>query len=149
MGQQQLLLVILVVIIVGITTIVAVNVLEIGASNSNEDAVRQDLIKAASHAQEIWERPELLGGAGKNFNNMQTADLLERFNFPGDIENNQTINENATYSIESVDSTSVLLRGVPSRSNQSIETYVCYSSVRDSWLIVTDSPTAEKPDDCD
>lgn len=149
MGQQQLLLVILVVIIVGVTTIVAVNVLGIRADESNRDAVRQELLTAASHVQEVWERPEVFGGASRDFSQLENSEILERLRFMGTVEGNQVQNMNGTYSIESKGTSEILLRGVPSSGGENIETYVCYDVDINNWIMITDSPTATKPEECD
>lgn len=154
MGQQQLLLVILVVIIVGVATIVSVNILGLRADQSNRDAVRQELLTAASHVQEIWERPEQFNGAGKDFNNMSNKQILDRLRFIKGEESkqnqdNQVVNMNGTYSIISKDETEVLLRGIPNSGGDNIETYVCFDSNNNSWVMTTDSPSVTKPEGCD
>lgn len=148
MGQQQLLLVILVVIIVGISTIVAVNILGMGADNSNRDAVRQELLTAASHVQELWERPEMLGGAAKDFTTMEDDLILERLRFLGSVEDGIIENSNGIYSIVSKEEAGIHLRGVPSSGGQNIETYVCYDSENYKWEMVTGSPSVSKPAAC-
>lgn len=148
MGQQQLLLVILVVIIVGISTIVAVNILGVGADNSNRDAVRQELLNAASHVQELWERPEMMGGAGKDFTAMDDDVILKRLRFLGSVQDGIVENRNGTYSIVSKEESGIHLRGIPSSDSQNIETYVCYDSENNKWEMVTESPSVSKPAAC-
>jgi len=150
MGQQQLLLVILVVIIVGITTIVAVNVLEVGANNSNQDAVRQDLLKAVSHAQEIWEKPVILGGAGKDFaNNMTEPEILIALNIPGEFDNPQNptklVNDNGEYSVINPTKSSLTINGIVSADGSTIQSIICRDSLAQVWKIDVDSPTASNP----
>lgn len=70
MGQQQLLLVILVTIIVGIATVVAINTFSGAAENANVDAVRQDVASIASAAQGFFMKPEMLGGGGGDFDDL-------------------------------------------------------------------------------
>lgn len=151
MGQQQLLLVILVVIIVGISTIVAVNILGVGADNANRDAVRQELLNAASHVQELWERPQTFGGAGKNFTNLEDSEIMKRLRFLGTYDENSDFveNRNGFYSIVSKDTSGIHLRGIPSTGGLNIETYVCYNSDNSSWEMVTDSPDVSKPSGCE
>ena len=103
MGQQQLLLVILVTILVGIATVVAINVFGSAAENANRDAVRQDLIQAASSLQAIWARPLALGGVSGDF---ADTDILTDVEFgrnigiPGTVDAQGDVrNENATYAI--------------------------------------------------
>ena len=103
MGQQQLLLVILVTILVGIATVVAINVFGSAAENANRDAVRQDLIQAASSLQAIWARPRALGGVSGDFANtavLPDAEFARQIGIFGTINQDGTIsNENATYEI--------------------------------------------------
>ena len=75
MGQQQLLLVILVTIIVGIATVVAINVFGTSAENANLDAVRQDLLAAATASQGWYAKPVMLGGGGQSFEDLTLFDL--------------------------------------------------------------------------
>jgi len=151
MGQQQLLLVILVVIIVGIATIVAVNILGMGADNANRDAVRQELLTAASHVQELWERPDMLGGAGKDFNEMENAVIMERLRFIGTYDDESAVleNRNGIYSIVSKDASEIHLRGTPSSGGDNIETYICYNASENEWERVTGSPSVTKPSGCE
>ena len=83
MGQQQLLLVILVTILVGIATVVAINVFGTAAEEANRDAVRQELLAAGAGAQAVWTKPELLDGAGRDFDNFtEPLELLRRLGLP-------------------------------------------------------------------
>ena len=110
MGQQQLLLVILVTIIVGIATVVAINIFGTAADQANRDAVRQDLMTAAAHAQAIWSRPAMMDGAARDFTSMDVESIAERIGIPGRIHNtmdgdnvsvegNRIENENGVYII--------------------------------------------------
>ena len=147
MGQQQLLLVILVVIIVGISTIIAVNILGVGADNANEDAVRQDLLTAASHVQEIWERPAMLDGANKDFTTLSETILLEKLRIMGTQADGIITNENGSYEITIQEDSELKITGTPTSDNElTVEIYVCYDSQSNTWLMNTDSPTAERPD---
>lgn len=149
MGQQQLLLVILVVIIVGLTTIIAMNIMGRGADNANRDAVRQDLASAAAYAQELWARPSIMDGADKNFTTLESAVILEKLRIMGTInEEEETVtNENGTYSITSSES-QLTITGVPSSGGEDIQTIVCYDNTNSAWRMNTGSPEADTPEGC-
>lgn len=140
-------LVILVVIIVGFTTIIAVNILGEGAENANEDAVRQDLINAASQVQQIWDRPRILDGADKDFTNLSETALLTKLNIAGDLEGSQVTNENGSYSLTRSES-QIIITGVPSTGGETIQTVVCFDANNSAWLMNTASPEADVPDGC-
>ncbi|WP_234570965.1 hypothetical protein [Rhodohalobacter sp. 614A] len=136
MGQQQLLLVILVVIVVGISTIVAVNVLGIGADNANRDAMRQDLVTAASNIQPLWERPLMMSGAGRDFNNLTIGSILYRLNIPGElaIDSTSVENENGLYRVNIESSTSLSITGEPRSGGGNIEITVSRDSETNQWM---------------
>lgn len=136
MGQQQLLLVILVVIIVGVTTIVAVNIMGRGADNANRDAVRQDLISAATRVQPLWERPLMMGGSERNFNNLDISQIIERLNFPSssyEVGDETVTNENGTYSIEIEDAVTLKLTGDPRSGGTNIVITVSKNNETQQW----------------
>jgi hypothetical protein len=135
MGQQQLLLVILVVIIVGISTIIAVNVLGIGADNANRDAMRQDLVAAASKIQPLWERPLIMNGAGRDFNNLTIGSIVYRLNIPGELANDSTSieNENGLYSVNIENSTSLSITGEPRSGGGNLEITVSRDEETNQW----------------
>ena len=131
MGQQQLLLVILVTIIVGIATVVAINIFGTAAEEANRDAVRQDLLAAGAQAQGIFVRPEMLGGIGRDFANL---DDIRRLNIPGTltpgVEADETAdrieNENGVYTISG--SGDVLtITGAPNGGSPAIDLVVTHS----------------------
>jgi hypothetical protein len=136
MGQQQLLLVILVTLIVGIATIVAINVLTSGADQANKDAVLKDLSAAASFVQSIWERPQLMGGAARNFNNLGEDEILRFLNVPsssyqeGDTE---ATNENGTYRIDNIDENELTILGEPNSGPPNIQIMVKRDSETNQW----------------
>jgi len=101
MGQQQLLLVILVTIIVGIATVVAINIFGTAAEQANQDAIRQDLLTAATNAQGIWSRPEMMGGVGGDFTTTPPLDeqFVSRLGIPGFTNGLVISNENAEYTV--------------------------------------------------
>lgn len=136
MGQQQLLLVILVVIVVGIATIIAANVLSSGADNANRDAVRQDLVSAASKIQPLWERPLMMEGAERDFNNLTEAEIMQYLNIPSssyEAGDETVTNENGIYSVEIVDETSLTITGEPLSGGQNIEITVSKELSNNNW----------------
>lgn len=136
MGQQQLLLVILVVIVVGIATIIAANVLSSGADNANRDAVRQDLVSAASKIQPLWERPMLMDGADRNFNNLTEGQIIEYLNIPSssyEIGDESVTNENGIYTVEIVDATSLTITGEPLSGGLNLEITVSKDLSTNNW----------------
>lgn len=136
MGQQQLLLVILVTLIVGIATIIAINVLTSGAEQANRDAVLKDLSAAASFIQSIWERPRLMGGASRDFNNLNEDELLQFLNVPsssyqeGDTE---ATNENGTYRIGNIDTNEILIIGEPNSGPPNLQISVIRDDETEQW----------------
>ena len=140
MGQQQLLLIILVLIIIGITTIVAVNIISIGANQSKKDAIRQDLFAAATNAQHIWERPEIHGGAQRNFQNSSINDelLILRLGITGTINGTTIINENGTYTFQTTGNDSFEISAQPATGGEPLVLTVARTD-EDGWQItITD-----------
>ena len=113
MGQQQLLLVILVTIIVGIATVVAINIFGSAADQANRDAVRQDLMGAAVQAQAIWSRPDLMGGANRDFTRLSVIQLAERLMIPGIRTGAIIENENGEYEVTARTETTVTVVAEP------------------------------------
>ena len=144
MGQQQLLLIILVLIIIGIATIVAVNIISLGAIQSNNDAIRQDLFTAASNAQHIWERPEIYGGAQRNFQNSSVNDeiLLLRLGIPGTVNGTTIINENGTYTFQTTGNDSFEIEAQPSTGGETIVLTVTRSD-EEGWQITIADESGE------
>lgn len=149
MGQQQLLIIILVVIIVGISTIVALNVLNKSFSNSNYDAIQQDLLLAATNTQQVWERPLEFNGSSRNFDNLSQEQILKRLNISGVLSNGEIENSNARYSITGKTSSEIQITAFPSTGIEEIQMIVCFNSNNSTWLIDIESPIAIKPDTCD
>ena len=67
MGQQQLLLIILGVIIVGIAIAVGLQLFQSGSVGANQDAIVNDIMNIAAHADQYRIRPEAMGGGGGEF----------------------------------------------------------------------------------
>ncbi len=92
MGQQQLLLIVLSTIIVGVSIVVGINMFGQGAQTANQDAVVQDVMTIGSRAQEWYRKPAVMGGGGRTFATMTSANLETFLNFPA-------TNENGTYAV--------------------------------------------------
>ena len=134
MGQQQLMLVILVVIVVGVATIVAMNVLSSGATQSNKDAIRQDLLDAALSGQSIYGKPIMMGGAGQSFTiqgggNTRLAELIS---ISGSREGNIITNPNAIYTVQGEDD--VLQIGVQPNGSSGTWTLTLQRQDSGNWL---------------
>jgi hypothetical protein len=99
MGQQQLLLVILVTILVGIATVVGINVFGDSAENANQDAVRNDIAQIASSAQGWVIKPEVMGGGGNKFTDLDFRDITFPYDTVLDSDTLVVSNLNGTYKI--------------------------------------------------
>ena len=118
MGQQQLLLVILVTIIVGIATVVAINIFGTASDQANKDAIRQDLLTAASQVQAIYARPVLMGGAGRDIaENLSQAEVAQLTQIPGVINGAVIDNDNAEYEVTTLGAASVTMTATAKGSN--------------------------------
>ena len=118
MGQQQLLLVILVTIIVGIATVVAINIFGTAAEQANIDAVRQDLLSAATQAQAVYVRPVLMGGAGGTFNNTTPEQVAAVLNIPGFRDGAVITNDNAVYTVTAADGDAMAMSALAASTNE-------------------------------
>jgi hypothetical protein len=136
MGQQQLLLVTMVTIIVAIATIVAINILSHRAEQSNRDAVRQDLIQAATYLQSIWERPGVMGGANRDFTSLNKNLILRFINVPsssfvdGDTE---AVNSNGVYRIGEVNELDMIIIGEPESGPPNLQIFVYRNPETGNW----------------
>lgn len=88
MGQQQLILILLVTVIAAIMTVVAINTMSDARVRSVDDAVRGDILKAATEANAYYTKHAMLGGGGQSFLNISLTDISL-----------DTLNENARYTI--------------------------------------------------
>jgi hypothetical protein len=77
MGQQQLLLIILGVIIVGIAIAVGLQLFQAGSIGANSDAIQNDMMNIAAHADQYRIRPVSMGGGGGNFDGYVLPTRLE------------------------------------------------------------------------
>lgn len=76
MGQQELLITILVTIIIGIAMVIAVDTMQNAQTESNESAVRQDILQVVNDAQVYYKKPVMLGGGGQSFDSISKDDIL-------------------------------------------------------------------------
>jgi hypothetical protein len=67
MGQQQLLLIVLGIIIVGIAIAVGMSIMGSSRSETNRDAVVNDLLNLGRKAQSYYRTPAQMGGGSQNF----------------------------------------------------------------------------------
>ena len=151
MGQQQLLLVILVTIIVGIATVVAINIFGQASDQANRDAVRQDLMGAAAQAQGVWARPEMMGGAARNFDGdaIDGPELLAALNIPANDPayvpgtSTQLNNDNGLYRLGTIDTSSLEILATPASGGDDITAIVCRDATTGNWLIDIGTPAVE------
>jgi len=108
MGQQQLLLIILGVIVVGIAVAVGITMFQDNAVSANRDAVTNDLVNLAARAQQHYRRPAALGGGQGAFDNSLGGVGISVIT---QLTSKPT-NANGTYSLGTVNATSVVLTGL-------------------------------------
>ncbi len=104
MGQQQLLILLLVLILVSIAIFVGIDMFKSWADTSNLEGVTNDLLFLANRAQEYYIKPVVIGGGGNSFDRITIEDLT-----------NSPENENGTYSVVSVSSDKIILKGEGNR----------------------------------
>lgn len=95
MGQQQLLLVILVTIIIGVASVVAIDTMQTSRTESNISAMRQDMLMILNDAHTYYQKPKMMGGGGKSFDNISQKQIMTV----------EPTNENGTYTISGSGST--------------------------------------------
>ena len=147
MGQQQLLLVILVTIIVGIATVVAINIFGTAAEQANRDAVRQDLLGAATQAQGLFARPAMMDGIARDFDNL---DDIRKLMIPGDgrTTDARVFNENGEYSYTGSGNT-LTITGEPQTATSAddhIELRITFDPSDNSWSFTWDGEEVEEGD---
>ena len=98
MGQQQLLLIILGVIIVGIAIAVGLSMFTAQSVGANRDAIIADLTNLAANAYQYRIRPTTMGGGGGSYSGYTIPPSL-------------ATNENGSYSLGTVGTTSVTFTG--------------------------------------
>lgn len=138
MGQQQLLLVILVTIIVGIATVVAINVFGSASDNANRDAVRQDMLAAAAQAQGEYAKPSMMGGLGKDFEDLDLRNLGIPSNQPTLDTETSVTNDNGVYTLSGNSGDTFTITGDPSGGSDDIELVVTWNPTNQVWDFVWD-----------
>jgi len=101
MGQQQLLLLILGVVIVGIAVAVGIQLFRTNATQSNRDALINDMGVVAAQAEAYWRKPAETGGGGRSF-----------VKFDQTIPAAGLTNTNGTITVGSLSATSITVTGV-------------------------------------
>jgi uncharacterized protein (UPF0333 family) len=102
MGQQQLLLIILGVIIVGIAIAVGLSMFTAQSVGANRDAIIADLTNLAANAYQHRIRPTTMGGGGGDYST---------YSIPPSLASN----ENGTYTLGTVNATSIQFTGTSSQ----------------------------------
>ena len=110
MGQQQLLLIIVGLIVVAIAVAIGITMFSDNAVSANRDAVMNDLVLLASHAQEYSRRPTTMGGGGNSF---LALDATNGMKLLTKTSTSLMVNANGTYTISTAGTTSTVeLTGV-------------------------------------
>lgn len=105
-------LIILVTIIVGIATVVALTTFSKGLTQSNVNAVRQDVMTIAAAGQGWYQKPDMFDGGGHDFSavTFEDARIMNR----GISSDALTVwNENGTYVIESRSTNQFTVKAYP------------------------------------
>ncbi len=120
MAIKELLILILVLILIGISIAVAINVNLEHNKETNKDAIRQELLSAATHANAFFYRPRAMGGGGGSFATITISDLKV-----------DTLGTNGTYSITSRDVNSFTIEGITRDGQETISATITKSGL--SW----------------
>lgn len=75
MGQQQLLLLVLAIIIVGIAISVGISLMKSNRSETNRQAVVNDLLNLGRKAQSYYRLPATFGGGSQNFQGFHISSI--------------------------------------------------------------------------
>ena len=105
MGQQQLLLIILGVIIVGIAIAVGLSMFTAQSVGANRDAIIADMTNLAANAYQHRIRPTTMGGGGGDYTTYSIPPSL-------------ATNENGSYTLGTVNATSIQFTGTSSQYTQ-------------------------------
>lgn len=132
MGQQQLLLIILGVIIVGIAIAVGLSHFSAQSIQANKDAITNDLNNIAAEAYQHRIRPPSMGGGNMVFSNKNGG---AAFTLPKKMQSN----ENATYSISTVNDDQVTIVATSSPNPSNTVTVTVYSDGKlSNWSYTND-----------
>jgi hypothetical protein len=104
MGQQQLLLIILGVIIVGIAIAVGLQLFQAGSIGANSDAVQNDIMNIAAHADQHRIRPAAMGGGAGAFDDSNGGNIYQ-------LPERLRLTGNGEYSIQAPGPTSITIVG--------------------------------------
>jgi len=115
MGQQQLLLIILGVIIVGIAIAVGITMFSSSSTQSNKDAIINDLNNLGANAFQYRIRALSMGGGGGAYTGFVVPAKLQT-------------NANGSYTTTSVSATSVTLKGTSTQNASNTVTCVLDST---------------------
>jgi hypothetical protein len=136
MGQQQLLLIILGVIIVGIAIAVGLSLFSAQSIQANKDAMINDLNNIAAQAYQHRIRPSSMGGGQQSYDGTGSNGITgQKFTLPSKM----ATNENATYSVQSMDANSVVIVATSTQNtNNQITVTIASDGKLSGWSYVGD-----------
>lgn len=109
MGQQQLLLIILGVIVVGIAIAVGISQFSAHSTQANKDGVTSSLVNISANAYQFRIRPTTMGGGGGAYTGYLIPSRMQTDN-------------NGTYAVNSLSSTTAVLKGTSSMNSSYVAT---------------------------
>jgi hypothetical protein len=116
MGTLQLLLIVIGVIVVGIAVAVGTNIFGSNSDMANKDAITQDCLRIASAAEGYYQKPVMLGGGGRRFDDINMMDCgMDEGVSPTSMEN-----INGTYEITRATQAEFEITGASLRNPKSI-----------------------------
>ena len=126
-----------IVIIVAIFTVVVV-LFNNQNVKSDVDSVHQELIYAANTSQSLWARPQMMGGAGRDFTNLDEKQILqEAFRRTDGFEahNDYISNDTGIYMVEIISATEIILKGVTKNQQHEVKMRVKRNNETEEWEI--------------
>ena len=122
-------------VISAILIIVYINHLK---SENRKDFVLEELTDAARNTQSIWARPQMMGGAGKDFNNLNEIEILREV-FRGtagfEAHNESISNNNGIYTLEIISSIEIAFKGVTKNEQHEVKARVKRNNETEEWDI--------------
>ena len=100
MGQQQLLLIVLAIIVIGVSVVVASQLFNASAEDSNKDSIITELTNLAVISMQYYDKPVTMAGGGRSFSNWQIPSQLDT-------------STNGTYTISQANNNQLILIGSP------------------------------------